>query len=337
MSFSPVIFWWLLIPLGVAAVLVCLWFGFRGTERLAWIRRAALALLLTLTMLRPGVGGADLSAASAQLDVFFVTDTTSSVMAEDYGSGKPRLDGMKADLLAIADKLPGAHLSLIGFDQQAVVRLPLTSDQNAFENAVEVLGPEITLYSRGSSVTVAAEILRSRLQAAQKAHPERARVVFYLGDGEQTANTPAQPFDIPAGLISGGAVLGYGTAEGGRMKRNSGFGAAPGPGYIQDNSPGGQGDAISKIDEKQLGQIAGQLSVKYLHRQAGDGIDNAVAGVTGAAMKIEGNSSSRAQYELYWIFGLGVLGLAGWELFDTLRQWRQIRPVRQRSAEGRAQ
>lgn len=334
MSFSPVIFWWLLLPLGLAGTAACLWLAVRGNERLPWLRRAALALLLTVTLLRPGVGSTDLSAASAQLDVIFVADTTSSVMAEDYGQGKPRLDGMKADMLAIANKLPGAHLSLISFDQEAVVRLPLTSDQNAFDNATEILGPEITMYSRGSSVTAAAKTLRSRLEAAQKSHPDRARVVFYLGDGEQTASTAAQPFDIPQGLISGGAVLGYGTAAGGRMKQNSGFGAAPGPGYIQDNSEGGQGDAISKIDEKMLNQIAQQLNVKYLHRQAGDGVDGALAGVSGAAMKVDGSSSAQAQYELYWIFGLGVLGLAGWELFDTLRQWRQIRPMRKNAVEG---
>ncbi|WP_394938125.1 VWA domain-containing protein [Psychromicrobium sp. YIM B11713] len=330
MSFAPVIFWWLLLPLGLLLVAVCVCLAWRGAERIPWLRRAGLALLLTVSLLRPGVGSADLSAASAQLDVFFLADTTSSVMAEDYAQSKPRLEGMKADMLAIANKLPGAHLSLISFDQDAVVRLPVTSDQNAFENAVEILGPEITMYSRGSSVTVAAKTLLSRLQAAQKAHPERARVVFYLGDGEQTASTAPQPFQISQGLISGGGVLGYGTAAGGRMKQNSGFGADPGPGYIQDNSSGG--DAISKIDEKMLNQIAQQLGVPYQHRFAGDGVDGLLSPAAGAASKLEGTSSSRAQYELYWVFGLGALALAGWELFDTLRQWRQLRPSRKRPA-----
>lgn len=334
MNFSPVFFWWLLLPLGLAGVAGCCWFAFRGSERMPWLRRAGLTALLTLMLLRPGLGTTDLSAASTQLDVVFVADTTSSVMAEDYGQGKPRLQGMKADMLAMANKLPGAQLSLISFDQEAVVRLPLTSDQNAFDNAVDILGPEITMYSRGSSVTVAAKTLRSRLEAAQKSHPDRARVVFYLGDGEQTASTSAQPFDLPSGLISAGAVLGYGTTAGGRMKQNSGFGASPGPGYIQDNSAGGRGDAVSKIDEKMLGQIAQQLGVRYLHRQAGDSVDGALAGIAGAAMKIDGSSGGQAQFELYWVFGLGVLGLAGWELFDTLRQWRQLRPVHKKSAEG---
>ncbi|NYE94466.1 Ca-activated chloride channel family protein [Psychromicrobium silvestre] len=333
MSFAPVIFWWLLLPLAAVLMAGCLWLALTGVERIAWLRRTALTLLLLLTLLRPGVGTVDLSAASAQLDVIFVVDTTSSSMAEDYAKGKPRLDGMKADMLAIADKLPGAHLSLISFDQDAVVKLPLTSDRNAFDNAVDILSPEITLYSRGSSVTVAAKTLQSRLAAAQKSHPERARVVFYLGDGEQTASTPPAPFQPQQGLISAGAVLGYGTAAGGKMKENTGFGAAPGPGYIQDNSSDGHGDAISKIDENMLKQIAQQLGVPYQHRQAGDGVDSVTGSVAGAALKLDGSSGSRAQFELYWIFGLGVLALAGWELFDTLRQWRSIQPRRKKTTE----
>ena len=55
-------------------------------------------------------------------------------------------------------------------------------------------------------------------QQADARTPERGRVVFYLGDGEQTAADPPTPFDIDKRLINGGAVLGYGTTEGGRMK-----------------------------------------------------------------------------------------------------------------------
>ena len=61
--------------------------------------------------------------------------------------------------------------------------------------------------------------------------------MFYLGDGEQTAAGEPPPFTIPAGLIHGGAVLGYGTADGGRMKSTRARYDAS-PSYIQDPTTG---------------------------------------------------------------------------------------------------
>lgn len=323
MSFAPILPWWFLTLLGLAAVVVGLWFGLgKRRERVAWFRRTGIAVLLVLAFLRPGLGGVDARSASSQLDVFFVVDTTSSIMAEDYGKGQPRLAGVQADLNAIAEKLPGAYFSLISFAKDASVVLPLTNDTNALANSVSALRPEVTAYSRGSSVTVAAKTLSTRLAAAKQAHPTRARVVYYLGDGEQTAAAAPAPFDVAPGLISGGAVLGYGTATGGKMKVNTGLGL--GPGYIQDYSKGG--DAISKVDERLLATLGQQLGVGYVHRNAGDGIGAAMTGVQPGALKIDGQSSARAQFELYWVLSLGVVILAGWELFASLKDLRRMMP-----------
>ena len=45
----------------------------------------------------------------------------------------------------------------------------------------------MTAYSKGSSVTAAGKLLTERLRAARDSHPERPRLVYYLGDGEQTS------------------------------------------------------------------------------------------------------------------------------------------------------
>lgn len=325
MSFVSLLPWWLLALIGAALIIFCLYLAVRRRpERRAWFRRGAMVLLLTLAFLRPGVGGVDASSAASQLDVFFVVDTTSSVVAQDFGTGEPRLSGVKADLKAIAAKLPGASFSLIGFAQEAKVLVPLTSDGNALTNSIDGLSPEVTAYSRGSSVTVAAKSLAARLAAAKKSRPDRARLVYYFGDGEQTAASTPEPFHLADGLVSGGAVLGYGTAAGGTMKINSGLGQGLGPGYIQDYARGA--DAVSKIDENMLRAIAGQLGVGYVHRNAGEGIDPALAGVQPGALRIDGQSPVRAQFELYWIFGLGILALAAWELFALTRQMRRLMP-----------
>ena len=43
-------------------------------------------LLLLAAALRPGVPGGSAQAAAADVNVFFVVDTSSSIVAEDYGN-----------------------------------------------------------------------------------------------------------------------------------------------------------------------------------------------------------------------------------------------------------
>ena len=108
------------------------------------------------------------------------------------------------------------------------------------------------------------------MPAAAKASPERARMAFYLGDGEQTASREPESFASSAKYVDGGAVLGYGTTEGGPMKKTTGAGAAAG-GYIEyQGAP-----AMSVIDEDNLRQVSEQLGVEYQHRTADAGCSGA--------------------------------------------------------------
>ena len=271
-------------------------------------------MLVGIAALRPAVPGDEVNTSAANLNVYFVVDTTSSIIAEDYGNERPRMAGVRADIAAITEVLPGARYSVITFDQATRVRLPLTTDSNALEAALETLLPEPSEYSRGSSVTAADERLGRMLEQAQERTPERGRVVFYLGDGEQTATEPAAPFTVDRRLVDGGAVLGYGTTEGGRMKATrSRFDTTTT--YIIDPTTGE--DARSVIDEGDLRGIGKQLGLPYVHRQSGDSIAPAVAGVDldrfGASDEVEAQRV-RARQELYWPLLIGVAGLAVWEL-----------------------
>ena len=76
--------------------------------------------------------------------------------------------------MAIAEELAGARFSLITFDTNAVVRMPLTTDTSALDTLVTVLEPQVTAYSKGSSVTVAAKVLDERLRAARETPPGAA-------------------------------------------------------------------------------------------------------------------------------------------------------------------
>ena len=333
MTMLPITAWPVLLFLALAAVAAVWWNpsdpGRPGESRATHWRLTGAVALLAVAALRPAVPGDEAVTTAANLNVYFVVDTTSSIVAEDYGSGRPRADGVASDIAQIASSLPGARYSVVTFDSETRVRLPLTTDTTALESALTTLMPEAAEYSKGSSVTAAKDRLATLLGQSDSRHPERGRIVFYFGDGENTAAKPPAPFALKAGLVQGGAVLGYGTTQGGRMKATR-TRYDIGGGYLLDPTTGQ--DAVSVIDEGELRQIASQLGVPYLHRAAGDPIGTVVAGVDlaqfGQSDAVE-QQKVRARRELYWPLLLGVAAIAAWEIGASLAGLAQTRRRRE--------
>jgi len=321
-ALDPVAPVWLIVVLAAALAAFCGWCLTTSSDaraRLAWAVRIVAVLLLVAVAVRPVIPAdpASRSTSAGGLEVYIAVDTTSSMAAEDWGDAgadpeaAQRLAGVKADIAAIADRLRGASFSLVTFDGDAVQRVPLTSDASALVSAAEVLTQEITAYSQGSSVDEPVELLTEIIGGAADQDPGQQRVLFYLGDGEQTAATQPGSFEALAPLISGGAVLGYGTPEGGRMREFGGYVDPNAPtAYIQDYSTGDPVDAVSRIDDARLEAIAAQLGVGYLHRDAGSGIDALLAPLEpGTSTVTDGVRGERT--ELYWIpaIALGLFAL----------------------------
>lgn len=355
MTLNPILSWWVMGPLAAAIVLGLGWVLFRSRQQhgpsgeagfRGWLFRGGLVLLLLLAACRPGLPGGTVEAAATDLNVFFVVDTSSSIAAEDHtpaggqevkgqaaggesaggqAAGVPRLDGVREDIRAIAGELGGARYSLISFDSGAAVRMPLTTDTSALEAAVAVLGPEVTDYSQGSSVTAARAVLAERLAIARASHPDRPRLVFYFGDGEQTSAAAPRALGIDGSLVSGGAVLGYGTRDGGRMKENSGDPTRPAATYIQDPATGAA--AVSRLDEDRLRDLARQLALPYLHRAAGDAAAPMLQQATPGTLLRTGVALD-GRTELYWVPAFAAFLLALRETLLVSGQLRELRPVR---------
>lgn len=320
MTFVPIFTPWLFWPVALLLVVGTGWLLMKSRSAARW-RFAALVVLVVLAGSRPGVVGAPVPVAATDLNVFFVVDTTPSVAAEDYNGNDPRIDGMKADIAALAQELAGARFSLLSFDSNAVVELPLTTDTTALRTLSEVLSPRTTYNSQGSSISVADSLLAERLAASQQSHPERPRLVYYLGDGEQTAAEPPAPFKESAALVDGGAVLGYGTAAGGKMREQSLGSSKPGP-WIVDKSAGGA-PALSVMDEQALQKIAAELHVPYVHREAPGNIALAMSkSAPHAASQETGHDADAGRWELYWVLALAAFGVALWELGSLYLLWR---------------
>lgn len=283
-------------------------------------RRGGLALLVLVMALGPSQAFVRDESAAAGVEIFFVVDRTGSMAAEDYAGTQPRLEGVRADIDAIVEAFPGARYAVIAWDSSATQQLPLTTDARAVESWTATLRQEITAFSSGSQLDRPLAVVSATIAAAAERAPGNVRLVYFLSDGENTdgdASLADAVLGSYAGIdVDGGAVLGYGTVEGGRMRVNDPR-ATDDPGYIQDPATGE--DAVSHLDEDTLRSIASQLGVPYLHRTSPGGIEAATAGVDLAALAADGRAEVTEYRPVLWPFAAAALALLAWEAWALTR------------------
>ncbi|MGL3148862.1 vWA domain-containing protein [Microbacterium sp. A82] len=329
MIFQPVLNVFLLVLLFAPVVFLVIWMlvaprPVGKTPRWLWALRLVLLLACFAMLLRPGIPGGTTQTLATQTDIVIVVDTTASIVAEDWNGTEQRLEGVRADVQSIVDEYPGARFALITFDATSELRLPLTTDTTALMSSLEILHPEVTSQSRGSSIGIASGMLRETLAAAAESASDRSRMVFYLGDGEQTATSEPESFAGSAQYVDTGAVLGYGTSQGGPMKITTGDVTGLGGDYIEYlGAP-----ALSVIDDANLQTIAGELGVSYQLRTADTAIDLPEAPTTTTTYSDAGSVGN--VIELYWIFALVLVALLGVELARATMLIAQMRGLAMR-------
>lgn len=295
-------------------------------HRALWSLRLVMVLACFVMLLRPGIPGGATQTLATDTDILLVVDTTASIVAEDWDGDQPRLDGVRADVQALIQEYPGARFALVTFDAAAQLRMPLTTDTTALVGSLGVLRPEVTSQSRGSSIGIAAPLVAETLASAAEASPDRSRMVFYFGDGEQTVTSPPESFGESAAYTDAGAVFGYGTAEGGPMRITSGsVGTSADPGaeeYIEFEGA----DALSTIDEANLEAVADELGVAYEHRTAETAATLPEAPSTTTSYADAGEVGN--VIELYWIAALLIVALLGVELTRATMLVARLRQLR---------
>lgn len=335
LTFEPLFELWTSVILFAPPVALVTWQLWRSRgRRVRWaaIRRLGILALLVLAAFGPAIPGGMTKVVVSDVDVFLVIDTTTSSNAEDMGAGPDgvpitRLDAMKTDAMKVAEIYGGARYSVITFDNGALVRMPLVSDPTALRSTLDTLEVELADYAGGSSISEALPTLLKRLRGASEQHPERLRLVFYFGDGEQTRESAPESMAQAAPFISDGAVFGYGTPAGGPMRPNLGFGDddAEAP-YVLDTTQAGSPIARSRIDEDALRTLAGQLGVSYQHRELGR--DPAYPDIEDRmGEEIEVPEVAVAQ-RLYWVPVLPAFLLLLWDLVLAARNLGELRAAR---------
>ena len=351
LTFEPLFELWTTVVLLAPPALILIWQLWRtwrpvkGAARGTWrtrinpARRLLIVALLAFAAAGPALPGGMSKVVVSDIDVFLVIDTTTSSNAEDAGfpdldDGTTRLDQIKQDAFRVATQYGGARYSVITFDNGSLVRLPLVADPTALQTTLDTLEVELSSYAGGSSISEPLETLVKRLKGSQNDHPERLRLVFYFGDGEQTRDDPPESMAAAAQFIGAGAVFGYGSDEGGAMRPNIDFGTqldpnAPDPGpapYLLDTTQPGSPIAISRIDEDALRTIASELGVDYQHRVPGtEAVFPDVEDRMGEEIEVPEVAVAE---RLYWIPVLIAFALLLWDLVLAGRNVGDLRAAR---------
>lgn len=279
--------------------------GARWATVWRWCAPTLAVLLLLIAAWRPGLeptsAEADAAAPSGEnVNVFLVVDRSPESGIDDY-DGKPRIDGIRADIGSLIDRYPRARFAMIAFASRPSLDWPLSEDVWSLEPMVAGLRP----YGASDAETdaaAAANVLRYQLIATGQQYRDSTNLVFYFGSGASGSRAPQGEFEPVPGTVDGGAVFGYGTLE--------------------DNTAG--------YDEQRLRLIAGQLGVPYVHRQAGEPLPKGVP--NSAAPQAPERHAAAADVvqrtELYWVFTLLASLLLLFEIFLSIRDYRRTRVAR---------
>lgn len=302
MTFQPVLPWPILAVVAGALVLarvvalrqVLLGAGRRRARTvLRWGGVTLAVLLIIAAAARPALRDdstreGTTASAGENLNVFLLVDRSvdSDVMP-----------GMRDDIAAFIKRYPAARYALIDFAARATLDWPLSEDVWSLRPAIAALDSYRGGPSAGLDVDAAAasNVLRYQLIQATQQYPGTRNIVLYFGSGAPGTRAPQDDFN--SGSVDGGAVLGYGRADG--------------------------------IDEAELRKVAGQLIVPYQHREPGQPLQPDLPDRPSAA-------GTRAEaddlLELYWLPALLAAVLLLSEIYLSVREFRRTRLTRRDAA-----
>lgn len=291
-----------IIPITSITIICVVILLFKRRGLFPFLRQFIMVLLLFLINLRIMIPDANITVSEEKLDayVLFVVDNTISMLAEDYNGDGRRIDAVKEDCAYIIDELQGAKFAVVSFNNDSQIMTPYSNDQTFTKSIIESIKPLQELYATGTTLNICLGDMEEMLKSASE-REDGMVYLFFISDGEITADEELGSFDDVAKYIDDGAVLGYGTSDGGNM-------------HVQnyddewelvidyqnyDNVP-----AVSSIDETNLKSIAKDTGVNYIHMNEQSKIKDLLSKIkknttSEIVKKVESN-----YYETYYWFAL---------------------------------
>ena len=285
-----------------------IWLAFSMPTKMLKILGICAVVLIIVIGLRPMLPNGEAVTFKNNVDVIFVMDGTLSMLAEDYNGNNRRIDAVIDDIQYIVDEIPGAYYSLIEFDNNSHINLRSTVDANAAATAAKTTHRVDEFYARGTTITIFKTDLTKILESSSK-KDGRKRVVFIMTDGENTSDEKMESLQDLKDRIDGGAVLGYGTQQGGKMKVRDkdddfcyGFSSDyADPEYLKDWSDYPPKTAVSRIDEDNLKKMASELGIEYIHMDKQSNV-RPIIDSTKAFQKMEEGGEEYSYDDIYYYF-----------------------------------
>lgn len=292
-----------LLPPALLAALAVILLGAGGV---AWRRRdpadrtAAAAwrgmavsvagLLLIAAATRPAVGARPVIRPTGDLDpnVFLVVDRSPDMAVADV-DGQARTALVHSDIDRLIDRYRNARFAVIGFTSRPTLEWPLSADAWSLKPVMSAATTYPAMPGESTDPGAAGTVLRYQLLGALQRYPRAKNLVFYLGAGRPPTARPQQEFNLAAGSISGGAVLGYG-----------------------DNAAGS------------LPTVADQIGVPYLQRTDQQALD-AVLPEYRPPQRAPEEYTEHVGVQLYWALAGPAALLLLVELYQVLREFGRTR------------
>ena len=297
----------------------------RQQARLALLGLASLLLLVALA--RPQLGFAWEEVHQRGLDLFVAVDTSRSMLVSDVSPN--RLTRAKLAALDLMKLARTDRLALIAFAGTAFLQCPLTLDDNAFQQSVNLL--EVGLLPQGG--TAIAQAIDVALAAAQSSGDNYKAMVLFT-DGEDFGEDFSQDVLVAANRAAEAGLkifpVGVGTATGDRIRLVDEQGRTT---YVLDAA--GE-PVISKLNAPLLRELAEKTGGDFLPLTGADPMRTLYEARLGRLPKSDVSARLLRQYHERFQWPLAVaIGLLVLELFLPDRK-RVPRPPASPAGRGAA-
>ena len=283
-----------------------------------YIRQIVIVLLLFCINLRIMIPDQNHVVKEPKIDayVLFVLDDTLSMLADDMPDDQTRLECAVNDCGYIVDKLGGSSFGVISFNNQAQILTPYTNDPSHIKSMLKTVTPLEEHYAQGSSFNLCQELIVEQIEVVKEKEDTNV-YVFFISDGENNKDEKIDSFKDVGKHIDGGAVLGYGTSKGGNMTIKTKTAGGIREEIIRD-SDGNK--AVSKLDEKNLNQIADEMGVEYVNVKESSDVDATINGILDNVKVTQQEKTEVAYLETYYYFLPPLIILLLWDFVHFKRK-----------------
>lgn len=313
-----------IIPIWIMAILCAGMLCIRRKNIWAYVRQAIAVILIFLINMRIMVPGNNVKMERQTLNVYalFVIDDTISMLANDYDGNTERLTAVKSDCKNIVEELDGAKFAVVTFNNNANLISPFTDNSDYTMDVIDSIYPIDSLYARGSSMNVCYDLVEDTVKRASE-KGDGYVAVFFISDGEITNNDKLKSFEGIKKYIDGGAVLGYGTKEGGNMYVSSYL--SDQKELLEDQSDYPYKPAVSRIDEGNLKQIAGDMGVTYVNMNSKDNISKITDDIKKGRSSDKDETAVKGYMDIYYIFAAAFALLMLYEFWLVINRTGSVR------------